>query len=462
MTETGLAVDAGRAFARPRPGRAYRQATAALLWLFILGNGAGSVALWFAQKGEQDFGNWAVGLTSVGRVTGMLGAYLALVQVILLARIPWIERLTGFDRLTVLHRWNGKASLYLVVAHVVFITVGYMKGDRTDLWGEIRSLLTTSYPGMVTATIGTVLFVVVALSSYTIARKRMRFELWYLVHFTAYASIALAWFHQIPTGTELNSLDVPIWYWRSLYLATLALLLVFRVAVPAWQAWRHALRVQAVEHEGPGVVTLTIGGRGLERLHAHGGQFFLWRFLTRRSWLEAHPFSLSAAPDGRALRITVKGLGDFTRRLADEVRPGTRVLAEGPFGVFTTAVRRRDKVALVAGGIGITPVRALLEEMGGDIVVLYRVVRDEDVVFRDELDELAAARGAAVHYVVGDHAAPQGAKLLSAAHLHELVPDIAEREVWLCGPPAMADAAERSLREAGVERRALHVERFAL
>src|SRR5207244_2790791 len=150
----------------------------------------------------------------------------------------------------------------------------------------------------------------------------------------------------------------------------------------------------------------------------------------------------------RSLRITVKELGDFTSRIG-EIRPGTRVLAEGPFGVFTAASRCRDRVVLIAGGIGITPIRALIEELEGDVVVLYRAVREDDVVLAAELDAL----GAEVHYVIGDHASPEGRRLLSADHLRELVPDIAEREVYLCGPPAMTAIVERGIRHVGVPRR---------
>jgi len=157
----------------------------------------------------------------------------------------------------------------------------------------------------------------------------------------------------------------------------------------------------------------------------------------------------------------VKALGDHSARFA-EIPVGTRVVAEGPFGVFTDAVRRRAKVLLIAGGIGITPVRALMEEMRGDVVVLYRSVTESDVVFRTELDELADARGIELRYVVGDHATEGGARLLTADHLRELVPDIRERDVYVCGPPAMTEIAVRQVRGAGVPRRHIHAERFAL
>jgi predicted ferric reductase len=278
------------------------------------------------------------------------------------------------------------------------------------------------------------------------------------VHLLAYAGIALAWFHQIPTGNELVLDTVAADYWRALYVATLALLIGFRVAAPIVNALRFRLRVASVVSEGPGVVSLTITGRRLGRLRPQAGQFFVWRFLTRGFWWTAHPFSLSAVPDGRALRITVKALGDHTSRIG-EIPVGTRVVAEGPFGVFTEAARTRGKVALVAGGIGITPVRALAEQAHADhVVVLYRALADEDLVLREELDAL----GHTVHYVVGDHAAPGGEKLLSPEHLTELVPDLAERDVYVCGPPGMSDAAVRNVRAAGVPRKQIHLERFAL
>ena len=227
---------------------------------------------------------------------------------------------------------------------------------------------------------------------------------------------------------------------------------------------RHALRVERVVEEAPGVVSVEIGGTGLADLRVAPGQFFCWRFLTRDRWWESHPFSLSAAPDGRRLRITVKGVGDYTSALR-AIPPGTRVLAEGPYGTFTTDARRRPRVALIAGGIGITPIRAMLEDMPGepgDIAVVYRAAREDDVVLRAELDDLAGRRGVELHYVIGDHRSAEGAALLSPAHLRELVPDIELRDVYLCGPPAMTEATHASLRGAGVPPRHIVTERFAL
>ena len=428
----------------------------ALVWIVVLGNAAAIFWLW-AHGGNLDNKTTGEALTSVARITGLLSAYLALIQVVLLARIPVLERLVGFDRLTVWHRWNGHATIDLVVAHVFFSVWGYALMDKFSIGKEISTMLGGGiYPGMITATVGTGLLLAVVATSYVVVRRRLRYEWWYAVHLLAYAGIALAWFHQIPTGNELVLDTVAADYWRALYVATLALLVLFRIVAPLVDVFRYRLRVVEVVPEGPGVASVRMTGRRLERLHAHAGQFFVWRFLARGCWWTAHPFSLSAAPDGRSLRITVKALGDHTAKLAS-LPVGTRVLAEGPFGVFTDAQRRAGKRVLIAGGIGITPVRALVERSRDDVVI-YRAIRDDDLVLREEL----VALGVDVRYVVGDHDAPGGDRLLSPEHLLELVPDLADCDVYVCGPPGMTNFAVTNVRAAGVPRRHIHVERFAL
>ena len=435
-----------------------RRVVAAVALAFLLGNAVGIVWLWYEGGNVTDVDDAAELVTSLARLTGFFAAYLALIEVLLLARIPWLDRLIGFDHLTVVHRWNGHATIALVVAHTLLSVWGYALLDDVSLWAEVETLLGAGvYPGMITATVGTALLLIVGVTSVAVARRRLPYEWWHAIHLAAYAGIALAWFHQIPTGNELALDDIAANYWRALYVVTLAAVLVYRLGMPTVGALRFRLRVTEVVPESEDVVSIHLTGRRLDRLGARPGQFFLWRFLTRGRWWEAHPFSLSQAPDGRSLRMTTKAVGDYTRDLR-KLPVGARAVTEGPFGVFTSDAKLREKTLLIAGGIGITPIRALLDELDGDTIVLYRVIDHEEALFADELDRTRAH----VEIVAGDHSNEEGRDLLSPEHLRELVPDIVERDVFVSGPPGMVSFIEKNVRCAGVPRRQVHSERFAL
>jgi len=425
--------------------------------VLVAANAVAVVGLWWRQGGIREVHDLAGLLTSLGRVTGLLGAYLALVELLLLARIPVLDAL-GLERTSRWHRINGIACLALLLAHTVLITAGYALDDGVSLTRETDDLL-TRYSGVLLATIGLGLLVVVVVSSVVAVRRRLSYRVWHALHVSAYLAIALAFSHQLATGREFQGQPVARAYWWALYAVALGALVGLRIVLPVWRSLRHRLRIERVVPEAPGVVSVEIGGVGLERLPVHSGQSLHWRFLARGHWWETHPFSLSAAPDGRRLRITVKDVGDYTRRLAS-LAPGTRVIIEGPSGGLTSAARRHSRVALIAGGVGIAPIRALLEDTPGEagtIAVIYRAASEDDVLFRDELDELARRRGAELHYVLGER---RGDELLSAEHLQALVPDIASRDVYVCGPPRLTEAALASLRRAGVPRRHIVSEGF--
>ena len=221
------------------------------------------------------------------------------------------------------------------------------------------------------------------------------------------------------------------------------------------------MRVERVVQEGPSVVSLHIRGRHLDELGAESGQFFRWRFLTSRTWHQANPFSLSSPPTDRRLRLTVEAVGAGTRALHG-ITAGTRVLAEGPYGAMTEHRRTGRGVLLLAGGVGITPMRALFETVDvdhGPVTLLYRASRDRDLLFVDELRAIAVARGMALRFVVGRSADPT--KTLSRENLRRWVPDVARRDVFMCASPRFAAAARTALLESGVPSRRIHHEEFA-
>jgi predicted ferric reductase len=418
------------------------------------------LALWLRHGGLDDLASLGAQLTAIGQLTGLYGTYLALIQLVLMSRSPWLDQAFGMDGLAHAHRWLGFATVWLLLAHVAFITTGYALGDGSNVVVEFWTLITT-YPYVLMALASAGLFATVAITSIRAARRRLSYETWYGLHLYAYLAIALGFLHQLFVGADFIHDPIAVGYWVTLYLVTVALVLVFRIGQPIWLSARHRLRVSHIATEAPGVISIYVTGRDLDRLAVRSGQYFVWRFLTRDGWWRGHPFSISSAPNGSWLRITIKELGDWSKAL-QRVSIGTRVFIEGPYGVLTGARRTRPKVLLVAGGIGITPLRALLEALPakrGDLTLLYRVRSHGDVVFREELETLARERGATVQYLVGrrDVAGDQ----LDATSLQGLVPDITERDVYLCGPVSMMQRVEGSLRTLGLPSDRIHAERFA-
>jgi predicted ferric reductase len=421
------------------------------------------VALWVHNRGLQQLSGVASAMTSVGRLAGLVSADLLLVQVLLMARMPWIERTYGQDRLARWHRLVGFTSFNLMLAHITLITIGYAGAGHLNVVAQAWQLVAT-YPGMLLATAGTAALVLVVVTSVRAARRRLRYESWHLLHLYAYLGVGLALPHELWTGADFVSSSVARAYWWTAYGAVAASVLVFRIGQPAWRSLYHRVEVDRVVGEGPGVVSVHLRGRHLDQLPVRAGQFFLWRFLDGPGWSRAHPYSLSAAPRRNQLRITVKALGDGSARLA-ALRPGTKVIIEGPYGQLVAARRRAPGVTLLACGIGITPLRALLDELPPrQTVLLYRARSEADLIFRAELEQFAARRGMRVWYLVGPRSGrrswlPAGYPADDQA-LRDLVPDIARRDVYLCGPDDWMDVAHSAARRAGVPDEHIHLERF--
>ena len=430
----------------------------------VVVNGALVVAMWLRHGGLSQLGSASAKLTGAGQLTALVGTYAALVQVLLMSRSPWLERRFGMDGLAQWHRWLGFGVTITISAHVVFTTMGYALGDGNSVLAEAWSLMTT-YPYVLMATVGTGLLLMVAVTSMRMIRRRITWERWRFLHLYAYLAIALAFGHELAVGTDFTDDALARWYWISLYAAVLVCILAFRVGHPLRMSLRHQLRITDIVPEAPGVVSLYVGGRALDELRVQGGQYFRWRFLTRAGWWRTHPFSLSAPVNNEFLRLTVKGVGDDSRGLQN-LHPGTRVAVEGPYGLFTAQRQRRSKVLLVAGGIGITPLRALIEEIPPKkdaITLIYRARSWEDVVFREELERLIRDRRGAIHFLIGRRGTRELADdPLSAQTIRRLVPDVESRDVFVCGPASMMERMEQVLRAIGVPEEQIHFERFAL
>jgi predicted ferric reductase len=420
---------------------------------------------WVANGGVTDLAHLTGGLASVGRLTGLWAADLLLVQVLLMSRLPPLEHAFGRDRLARIHRVVGLVSFYLMITHIVLIIGGYASGQWSAVLSTIWDLI-IDYGGILLAVAGTVCLIMVVVTSLKVARRRLRYESWHLLHLYAYLGVGLALPHQLWTGQEFLQSRAATIYWWTLWAAAAGAVIVWRILLPLWRSARYRLRVAGVVRESSDVVSVYLTGRRLDRLPLRAGQFMNVRFLSRPGWTRANPFSLSIAPNGHILRITAKVLGGGSARLA-YLRPGTRVLFEGPYGRLSSRTRTQRRMVLAGAGVGITPLRALVEGLEyapGEAIMLQRYTAEP--LFTRELDALAAQKGLQVVHLPGPRRTPASV-LGPAAHgmpelnaLRSWIPDLADRDVFLCGPSAWTAGFERLALAAGVPADRIHTESF--
>ena len=401
-------------------------------------------------------------MLAIGQVTAIAGTYAALVGVLFASRAPWLDQVFGSDELRRIHGILGFVSVWAIGAHAIASTVAFAGNVLGDVVPTVISLVQT-VPGMLSAIIGMGLLIVVAVTSMQAARRHISYETFHGVHLYVYLALAFGYLHQLTIGTDLVDDPLAAWFWIALYVVAFVPLVLHRLIWPVWLTIRHRPRVLAVVPESSGVFSLYVGGVHLDRLAVRAGQFFVVRALTIRDWMHGHPFSISAAPNGEYLRFTVKELGQGTRDLRG-LRKGTRIMLEGPYGAIHGARRTGRKLLLIAGGIGVAPLRAMVQSFAyrpGEVEFLYRTRDSGEAALIEELERLAQERGFRLHLISGRR--PDGTRRpdpLRPEVIQQLVPDVADRDVFLCGPDGLMERARRALHTLGIAPERIHLEVF--
>ncbi len=420
---------------------------------------------WFSGSGSL----FSEGLPSVliafGRLFGLLAAFTVLLQFFFMGRNPFLEKVFGLDRLSRIHHTNGLLSIVFIILHPLLLIVASQSFTGLGFFSQVSGFISSSWR-MAFAFVGVFLFLFVVGSSIYIVRKKLRYESWYFVHLCVYLAVFFSFFHQIEFGHDLIAKEVFYWYWILLYSFVFGSHVVFRFGKPIYLFFLHKFYVSRIVRENDTAVSLYIGGRDLSRFRILPGQFMILRFLCRGRWLQAHPFSLSILPDGKELRITVKQLGDFTSEVHD-IPLGTKVIIDGPYGVFTDFFGVSSKVLFIAGGIGITPIRSLMEELlrkGKEVVLLYASKKEGDFVFKGEFDQLAEKYPLArITYIATEDQSFQGETgRISEEKVQKYVPDLLSRDVYVCGPVPMMQSMILLLKGLGVPQSRIHYEKFSL
>lgn len=423
------------------------------------------IALFLADHGIEEMQTPAGLWTAIGQVTGLIGTDLLLIQLILAARLPAIDQSIGHDRAIEAHQKLGKPVLIMLALHAITLTIGYGLNDKLSFIPEAVSML--SDKDLLLAGIGLALIGSIVITSLTLIRRKLDYDMWFIIHLTAYIAILASIPHQFSYGAIFGEGTIARWYWIILYGVTFGSILLFRVIKPIVSSLRHDLTVSEVRTEAPGVITLTIKGRELNRLTARSGQFFMWRFWTAGLWWHAHPFSLSASPTNSSLRITIRALGNGSEKI-QRIQPGTRVSIQGPYGLFTEMARTSRKLVLIAAGIGITPIRALLEDSAfnpGEATVIIRKPSIKDNYLMDEIQEICAQRGARLYVMTGPRSKdPEnwrpGNSSFEDYELKDLVPSLQESDVYICGPAHWSRLVAKDAKKSGLANHQIHWERF--
>ena len=451
-------IDRRRQYAR-------RARASDLLVTLLWATGAAAVALYLVYGGVRDWTSAAAVVDGFGIIAGLVGSDFVLVMLVLAARVPVIDRTIGHDRAVATHRRLGKPALYLLLGHGILLLIGYGMSTGINPIAEIGPML--ALPDMPLAFVGTGLFIAVVVTSLVAVRRRFSYEGWHLVHLLSYLAVIFALPHQFSEGGILADGTWQRGYWVVLYVLAAAAIGYYRFLTPIIATLRHRITVAGTTTLSPGVVSIHLRGRRLRELGTEGGQFLIWRFWTGSTWWHSHPISLSAMPSDTTARITVRELGAGSGRISSSPA-GTRVSIEGPYGIFSDVARTAPGLAIVAAGIGVTPVRALLESARiapGEATILLRAADDDETYLWDEIGEIAAAKDATLYKSVGRRAR-SGATWLSeqdarrGVSLRSVFPKLLQSDLYLCGPSTWLDAVEADARALGIPEHQIHAERF--
>ncbi len=427
-----------------------------VLNLFII------ISLWWANSGyyvrNPSNGN---GLIALGRIFGLLGAYTLIIQIMLVSRTKWIEGVFGFDKLNKLHRLIGYSILILLLNHPLFLIIGYANTNQVSYVTQLSEFL-TNWNGVLYAFFGLITFILIISISIAIVRKRLRYETWYFVHLLTYLSLALVFKHQVQTADV--SFGVGLYYWYFLNIFAIGNLLLYRFLRPLYLFKKHHFVVDKVVEETPDTWSLYVTGKNLDKFYFNAGQYANINILAKKMWY-THPFSFSSAYNGKFIRFTIKGLGDYTNKISG-VAKGTRIVIDGPLGLFIRERAQKNKFLFIAGGIGITPIRAMIElistTQSNDMILLFGSRTEKDIAFKKEFDKiLEHCQTFKITYILSTQIAGYESGYIDKEKIIRLVPDFLEREVFLCGPPVMMQKTALNLKEMGFDTKYLHFEKFS-
>jgi predicted ferric reductase len=379
----------------------------------------------------------------------------------LTARFRYVTEPWGEDVIYHFHRQISLIAVGLVITHPLILVA--VKPELLAPSNMLEAPLTAHFALL--SIFSVIALVVTALWR---AALKIEYETWHLIHVAlAVVAVTAGAVHMVGSGFYL----VDPWkraLWIGLTIFWIGLLLYVRIVKPLFML-RRPYRVTEVRKERGDTSTLVMQPDGHPGFRFRPGQFGWLTLLGRPFKITAHPFSFSssaAVADGR-VEMTIRNLGDFTSKI-HRVPVGRRVYIDGPYGAFTIG-NPADMHALIAGGVGVTPMMSMIRTLAdqGDkrpVVLLYGVQDWDSITFREELEALKARLNLTIVYVLAKPPAgwtgEQGFINAEVFKRH-LPPPYADHEYFICGPGVMMDAIEKALGEMHVPMSKYHSERYS-
>lgn len=410
----------------------------------ILGSLAAFAGLHFGLSwGEQ--GLRAMIATYLGGVALILMCWAILLSV---RPSRWENMFGGLDKMYLVHKMMGVFILLLILVHFFAI-------PKLDLAERLPAEGFAKWVGLPAGPVGMITMILLILSVVIALNRKIPYQTWLKPHRLMGVLFGLAVFHMLLTPPQL---------FQGKSISGIVLLLVGIVGVAAYlyrqfvrEKPRHAYTLESV-NELERATELVLAPNGSKMDH-RPGQFAFLR-IKEKGFDESHPFTISSAPGATTLRFTTKVLGDFTRRIRDDLKPGAAAVVEGPYGRFDMDIKTRTQV-WVAGGVGITPFLSAIRAMSSDddrnILLLYCVQEREQALFLDEIETVFAGHDNRSIVVLQSN---EGEFANSELISDKLGGSLAGQAYFLCGPKPMVDGLKKGLTKAGVSADSIHNEAF--
>lgn len=395
-----------------------------------------------------------------GNLLAFVGLAGFVVMIALGTRFPWIERLLGLDRVYRIHKVVGIVVLFVFIGHALLRTLVFSVQHANGWTWSFLFYFSTKNLVLLLGHIALYLLILVVPIAVW-GRHRISYWLWKNSHFLVYPAVAIGFVHGwLEQGKRFASVS------NLAIFVPIALALIFLSAHRAVSALRLERRgvwqVADLVKETGDTTTLVLSrpeGPG-PFAGRRAGQFAIIRVREGRRWSEPHPFTISAPPHSGELHFTIKAAGRFTSSVPS-LAPGTRVLCEGPYGVFSIDFLKEKEVVMICGGVGVTPflssIRHAIRISADSRIVLFCCNRSyDDIIAREELSSAAGQLQLNVVHVLSkapETGQPPGNKgvVFERGHINgeiiaKHVPSAAA-SFYLCGPPPMQEAVLRALKE---------------